>query len=443
MRTFYATFIMEAQRLLNKKTAGVFLLFLILCLYFVQMGINNYKSIVETREEFQDIERLKAQQYINYAQYGAYGFRILFIPGPLSVYFVNSSVISELTANVDSGERLNIYNSFKGRTLFAEKAGGFKDFSGIMLLLGSLLLLYFGYESMIHKDYLRFVAGFTDLKKLFLSIVFSRVIIFTLFFLCIGGLSLLLLKLNDITLSGNQWPHWFTYIGVLVLLFVFFFALGTIAGTFKSRFAGFVTLISLWFVFVFLVPWVINAVTARSADNIASTYQLELDKLKLLMGFEKQAEAQEGPVTDSNTEAERALLESAWNNELIAIRDLEQKLAAEMQANIYRFQKLSCFFPSTFYLSAGNEISGKGYENFMRFFARILTLKWQFIRFYIDKKYYSDFSGVESFIKGSENLFYSETVLPRRFLEGVLCALVYIAALFALSYIRFKRSVRI
>jgi len=264
-----------------------------------------------------------------------------------------------------------------------------------------------------------------------------------LFFVFVGGLSLLLLKLNDITLSGDQWPHWFAFMGVLVLLSVFFFALGTIAGTFKSRFAGFVTLILLWFVFVFMVPWVINAITAHKADNITSTYQLELEKLKILMGFEKEAKEKEGPVTDSNTEKERALLQGAWNNELKAIRALETKLADEMQTNIYRFQRLSCFFPSTFYLSAGNEISGKGYENFIRFFERILTLKWQFIRFYIDKKYYSDFSGVEPFIKGSENLFYSETVLPREFLEGVLYALVYILVLFAASYARFKRSVRI
>lgn len=434
---------MEFQRLLNTKTTGVLLLFLILCLYFVQIGINNYKSIIGARGEFQYIERTKVRQYINYAQYGAYGFRILFVPGPLSVYFVNSSVISELTANVDSGERLNIYNSFKGRTLFAEKAGGFKDFSGVMLLLGSLLVLYFGYESVIHKDYLRFMAGFTDPMKLFLSIVFSRVFIFSLYFIFIGGLSLLLLEFNDIHLSGNQWPHWFAFMGVLVLLSVFFFALGTIAGTFKSRFTGFVTLISLWFVFVFMVPWVINAITARKADNIASNYQLELEKLKILMGFEKEAEEKEGPVTDSNTEAERALLESAWNNELKKIRALEKKLADDMRINIYRFQKLSCFFPSTFYISASNEIGSKGYKNFIRFFERILTLKWNFIRFYIDKKYYSDSTKVESFINGSENLFYSETVLPRGFLNGVLYVLVYILVLIAVSYVRFVRSVRI
>lgn len=433
---------MEAQRLLNMKTAGVLLLLLTLGLHFVQMGINNYKSIVESIEKFQDIEQLKVKQYINYAQYGAYGFRMLFIPGPISVYFVNSSAISELTANVDAGERLNIFNSFKGKTLFAEKGGGFKDFSGIMLLLGSLLVLYLGYESMIHKDYLRFMTGFTDLKKLFLSIILSRVLIFAFIFFSIGGISLLLLEINGIRLPGNEMSHWLVYMGVLVLLSLFFFALGTIAGTFKSRFNGFVTVIFLWFVFVFLVPWVVNAVTAHRADNIVSNYQLELEKLKILMGFEKQAAEQEGPLTNSNTETERKLVESVWNNEFKKLQALEKKLEMEMRENIHRFQELSCFLPPTFYLSTGNEIGGKGYENFIRFYRYIQELKWKFTRFYIDKRYYSNASKVEPFIKDTENLFYSETLYPRCFIQGVLLTLIYITGLFIVSYVRFKGSVR-
>ncbi|MCP5107291.1 MAG: hypothetical protein GY950_28145, partial [bacterium] len=403
MRTFKATYIMELQRLLNKKTIGLFLLFALLSLYFVQMGINNYKSTIENKKNFQDIERIKVKEYINYAQYGTYGFRLLFIPSPLSVYFVNSSVISELTSNVDSGERLNIYNSFKGKTLFAGKSGGFKDFSGIMLLLGSLLVLYFGYEAMIHKDYLRFMAGFADYKKFFLSIVLSRVLILMLFFALNGGISLILLKLNDIPLSGNQMGHLLIYLGILLLTQVFFFALGTIAGSFKSRFAGFVTIVAAWFVLVFLVPGVVSALTAYKADNIISNYQLELEKLKIIMGFEKTAYDKQGSVkaNESNTKTEQEMMERAWNNELQKIGALEKKLEREMEENVRGFQKLSLSFPSTFYLSAGNEISSKGYENFLRFFNYIQKLKKKFIRFIIDKRYYSNYSEVESFIKGS------------------------------------------
>ena len=433
---------MEAQRLLNLKTAGVLLLFSILGLYFIQTGINNYKSIIDSKEKFQDIERLKVKQYINYSQYGAYGFRMLFIPGPISVFFVNSSAISELTANVDTGERLNIYNSFKGRTLFAEKAGGFKDFSGIMLLLGSLMVLYFGYESMIYNDYLQYMAGFSGLVKLFLSIVLSRVLIITLTFSVIGGASLLLLKINGLRLPVNEMHHWFVYMGVLMLLFIFFFALGTITGTLKSRFTGFVTLISLWFIFVFLTPWVVNAFTAYRADNIVSNYQMELEKLKILMGFEKQAAEKEGPVTDSNTETERKLVESAWKNEFKKLQVLEKKLETEMQKNIYRFQILSCFLPSTFYLSTANEISGKGYENFIRFYQYIQDLKWKFIRFYIDKKFNSVSLDVNSFIKGDENLFFAETLFPQCFERGVQLLVIYIIGLLILSYIRFRGVVK-
>lgn len=442
MRTFKAIFAMESQRLLNNKNIGLLILFSLLCFYFVQIGSGNYKSIIENKEKFQDIERLKVKQYISYSQYGSYGFRMLFIPSPLSIFFVNSSVISELTANVDSGERLNIYNSFKDRTLFADKAGGFKDFSGIMLLLGSLLVLYFGYESMIHKDYLRFMAGFTGHGKLFLSIFFSRVLMFILLFLFISGISMLLLKVNGIHFSTEEWSHWFIYLAVLVLLSVFFFVLGTITGTFKSRLAGFVILIFLWFIFVFLVPGVVNAVISQNADNIVSNYQLELEKLKILMDFEKQAAEKAGPVTKSNTESEQELVESAWNNEIKKIQALEKKLQKEMEVNIQRYQMLSCLFPSTFYLSAGNEIGGKGYDNFTRFYEYIQDIKWKFIRFYIDKKYYADFSKVEPFIKDSGNLFYARTHLPRGFANGIWLTVLYISALFVAAYIRFKKSVR-
>ncbi|MCU0288920.1 MAG: hypothetical protein MUF15_21310 [Acidobacteria bacterium] len=135
MKTFKSIFTMETQRLLNNKNIGLLFLFSLLCFYFVQTGIGIYKSIIENKEKFQDIEQLKVKQYISYSQYGSYGFRVLFIPSPLSIFFVNSSVISELTANVDSGERLNIYNSFKdhsavsgySRCLFMCSKSGYRE----------------------------------------------------------------------------------------------------------------------------------------------------------------------------------------------------------------------------------------------------------------------------------------------------------------------------
>ena len=448
MKTFLTTYLVESKRLLKKKTFGLFLFFSFLSLYFVQIGLDNYTNIIENKEEFQDIELLKIKQYINYGQYGGYGFRVLFIPSPLSIYFVNSSTISQLTANVDSGERLNIYNSFKGRTLFADKGGGFKDFSGIMLLLGSMLVLYLGYESFIHRDYLRFMYGFVDYRRLFFSIVLSRVFILVFLFLLNVGISLILLEINGIQFSGGEYAHFFTYLVTLVLVLVFFFALGTIAGSFKSGFTGFVMVIISWFVLVFLFPGIVNTTTSKKADNIVSNYKLELQKLKSLMDFEKWAQEELGSTTKDNIDAVRKSVEDFLEKGFPKIHAFEERLRNEMEENIRYFEFLSSLFPSTFYLSAGNEISSKGYENFILFFDYIRELKKKFLRFYVDHRYYSDdlFDApktVESFIKGNENLFHAKSRTPRGFFIGILLTLLYIVGLFIVSYSRFKQSLRL
>jgi len=445
MKIFTATCLLESKRLLNKKTIGLFLFFSLLSLYFVQIGLNNYINIIENKKEFQDIELLKVKQYINYGQYGGYGFRVLFMPSPLSIYFVNSSTISQLTANVDSGERLNIYNSFKGRALFADKVGGFKDFSGIMLLLGSLLVLYLGYESFIHSDYLRFMYGFVDYKRLFFSIVLSRVFILLFLFLLNVGISLMLLEINGIQFSGGEYAHFFTYLVTLVLVLVFFFVLGTIAGSFKSGFAGFVMVIISWFVLVFLFPGIVNTTTSKKADNIVSNYKLELQKLKSLMDFEREALENLGITTKDNMDAVRKSVEDFLEKGFPKIHAFEERLRNEMEENIRYFEFLSSLFPSTFYLSAGNEISSKGYESFILFFDYIRELKKKFARFCVDHRYYLDgmldkTTKVESFIKGDENLFYAKNRTPEGFARGVLLTLVYIIGLFIISYFRFKQS---
>jgi hypothetical protein len=445
MGKFFRIFSLETKRLFGKRTLGLFVLISLLSLYFVQLGIGQYKAIIESREKFQDLERTKVEQYINYSQYGAYGIRILFIPSPLSIYFANSSVISELTSNVDSGEGLKIYNSFKGKTLFTEKSGGFKDFSGIILLFGSLFVLYLGYESLVYKDYMRFLADFVAPPKLFASILLSRILLFTLVFAFNVGLSLSLLRINDITLSGEAFILLTVYIGVMALMLVFFFVLGSLGASFHSKFAGFAMIVSIWFVFVFLVPGTVNMVTARQAEDIESNYHLELEKLKTLMRFEERAR-KTAPLSKDwqrSASAVRKVAESYWDNEFSQTQAMEKGLARKVEKNIRFFQRLSSLFPSTLYLSASNEIGSKGYENFIQFFNYVHALKEKFVRYYAFKRFYGSSSKIESFVKGNENVFCARSRLPRYFLMGVMLMAVYIAALGVVSYFRFKRSLKI
>lgn len=453
MKPGKAIFILELKRLVNRKNLSLLTFLLLLSLYMVQIGIDGYKNTVENKEAFRNFEELKVKQYVTYGQYGTYGFRILFIPSSTSIFFHNSSTISQLTSNVDSGERLNIYNSFKGPALFTEKSGGFKDFSGIMLLLGSLLMLYLGYESFIHKDYLRFMLGFIGYKKLFFSIILARLGICLSFFAVTAGLAFLLLKINNIQLDPNEMFHLAIFLTVLLVLMIFFLALGTIGGSFKSQFTGFVMILVSWFALVFLAPGIVSSITSRKAENIVSNYKLELDKLRVMMDVEKRLDkkVKDIPLGQDKNLLLHRLVNEYWNTEFLEIINFEKNLENQMTKNIRLFQQLSFFFPSTFYLSTNDEISSKGFENFIRFFGHIQSLKTNFVKFYLDKRYPLPPStapvppptqGIQSFIKGNENLFYAQSGLPQGFFNGLLISLLYILGTFLLSFYRFKNSLK-
>lgn len=430
----------ECKHFFCRKNLIVFLLFLILSLYLVFDGVNQYQDIIENKARFQEFEKVKVAHYINYTQYGIYGFRLLFIPSPLSVFFTNSGLIDELIANIDSSDVLRIYYSLQGKSLYADKAGGYKDFSGIILLFGTLLVLYFGYDAFRHKEYLKFLSGFSSYKQVFFFIQLSRILLLMLFFTVVFGLALLLLLVEGIPLNGLEFTNLLYYWLVLFLLVAFLFVLGGMAGTVRSHFTGIVLVLVIWFAFVFFIPGVVNQLVAKRADQITSNYHIEFEKLKLVMEFEKKALDQAKRYTrlEEKVKSERTLVESFWNNEFKKIQALENTMKTEMSDNYHYFRNLSVLFPSTFYLSVSHEVSSRGYENYFKFYQHILRLKEGFVRYYIKKKFYANYSHVESFIKGDENLFYAGSGLPGNFGLGGAVTLFYIMLACIASYIRFK-----
>lgn len=444
MKLFFTFFLIEFKRNFSRRNIILLLVLFGLALYFIQSGLNRYHDFNQNKLKFINIEKLKVNDYFNYEYYGIYGFRLLFNPSHLSIFFFNSSVVSDLTANVDGGERLYIYNSFKGKTLFSEKLGGYKDFSGIILLLGTLLVLYFGYDAFLYKSYSRFMAGQIHPNRVFFSLVSSRLFLLGMIFITITICSYVLLRLNRISLSSFEINSLLVYTGVMLLMLVFFFFFGTIAGAIKSRFIGFLTMAIVWFIFVFLVPAVLRSVIAGEADNITPTYNLELQKLQALMNFEKKAREKAGKYSDekAKTDGGRIIIESFWNNEFKKVLEIEQKMAEETRDNIRFFYKLSLIAPTTFYLSASNEISSKGYKNFIDFYAYILDLKEKFVRFYIDKRFYSEDEKVVSFVKGDENIFHARSRLPDYFWLGIVLNILFSVLLGFVALIFFKKSLQ-
>ncbi len=440
MSTFKTFFVFEFKRFFGVRNLITILLLLFFSLVFIQTGINEYEGMLGRKDKFQEFERTKVRQIINYSQYGAYGIRMLFVPAPISVLFFNSGVIpEEMTSYVDSGERLKIYNSLKGKNIFDVKKFGFTDFSGILLFFGSLLALFYGYETFNNAEYLKFLSTLSSKNRVFLSMLFSRIIMMLLLFLIIAASALLLIALNDLYVPINTYLFFFALSIFLVLLF--FFSIGTIIGTLKSKIIGIITLLSCWFLLLYFIPTAVNTYVTDRSDLITPIYKLEMDKLKILMDFERRNMEKYGiSKYGEQDDTEREIIQSYWNNEYVKLQALEEDMENQMDTNISLSQKLSMFFPSTFYLSVTNEISSRGYENLIDFYKVVLELKRKFFKFYMDKVYFSNYTEVESFVKEDENVFPARSRLPRNFIAGVSINFFYVVVLFWLSHHYFRRS---
>jgi ABC-type Na+ transport system ATPase subunit NatA len=442
MAAFKAFFILEFKRFNNKKNFALFMLFLLISLFLVQTHIIQYNNLVESNRTYNETEKLKVRQFINYTQYGLYGFRVFFNPAPLSILFSRSGAFPELTSNVDAGERMNFYSSLKGGALFGCSVVGLMDFAGLMMLLGSLYALYAGYESLRDREYLKFISTLSGYRKTFFSIAIARAIFSLVFFLLVLGGALLLLVINGVEITAGDFHYLGIYALTTAFMLLFFFAAGMIGCTFKSKLTGVVTVISLWFFTVFFVPWTVQAFVMKSSEGIRSNANMELEKFRFLMDYEKKALHEVGMFKSGNVAAEniKELAETYWNGEFRKIQAVDEDLKNQIIRNIRHYEITSLFLPSTFYLLTNNALSSKGYESFIDFYSYVQAMKEEFLRFYIDRKFYTDYTTVEPFADEKKRTYCSGSRLPGFFGIGITMMAIYILGGFAVSYFRFKAS---
>jgi len=129
----------EFNSIFSLKILPIFILFFIASLFLVNSGIAAYKNVLKDLDTVFDNEEQLKNFHITYEQYGAFGLNIFFKPSPLVVFFHNSSLIKELESSFNTFEILKIYLNAKGKEIL-KKSSGFKDFSGILNVFGSLLM---------------------------------------------------------------------------------------------------------------------------------------------------------------------------------------------------------------------------------------------------------------------------------------------------------------
>jgi len=432
---------LELTRFMSPKKIGLFLLILIVSLYFINDGIGKYEKINEKKEVFQEIEKANVKKFINYSQYGAFGFRLLFIPSPINIIFFNSGVSQELVAFLDSGARIMLYNSLLGENLYSEKSYGFNDFSSFFLLIISILSIIWGYFSLWQPEFMKILANFSSCKKAYFSYMFAKLMVLNLFIIITIACALILMVFKGIHISQEEFLNIIIFLVLIIITSFIFFLLGTIGGSINSRVFGIILVMAIWFVLMILIPRAQIKIISKKADNITSAYKLEQRKLDVLSEFEKIAldEGRRYTSMEERKQSERKLIEGYWNNEFRKIQAIEKGMQKEMRENYHFYKWIAILFPTTFYHFVTGEISSKGYENFFDFYEFAQNHQEKFVRYYLNKKFYSDYSKVESYIKGDKNLFYAHSRVPGNFGWGILLTLFYIWVLVFVSFVRFKK----
>lgn len=432
----------EASRIFCIRKVLILLLFYLFSVYFIQSGISQYKENLGEKEPFQEFEKIRVENFQYYAQYGTYGFRLLFIPGPLSALFSNAGIIhTNINAFIDAGERMKIYESFKGKTAFIGYTSIFMNLPGFILLFYSLLVLFYGLESYINHDFLKFLECKLSRKKFFMLVFFSRLLLLFAWCLLIALTAWFLYMLNGI--NGINVGMFVLYYLVSFLMLGFFLFFGMLAGTFKNKLTRIVIIFAVWLLFVFFIPALVGKIVYTRAESIMSTYKMDIEKFKVMMSIEKKARELAGKldVENVNTEIRRQLHEYFWNNEFKTIFGYEQSMINEMKDVVSLYHKLSLFFPTSFFLSANNEIIGCGYESLIAFYEYAYKLKVGFVQYYAEKSFYSGEKTVKSFLKGEENIFHASSNLPAKFDFGLLISLLWLLLLLFLLWIRFNRMI--
>jgi len=439
MSHLIALFLLGFKQFFSKRNLIVFLFMLLLLFYGVNKGIYNYKVMVENSKEFQKIEALMFRNVMNYIQYSTVGVRYMYVPPASVIFFTDSPLMSELAAKIDSTINLDIYNNCKGSAVFESNNRDFLCFSGLLVLLGTLFVLFTGYESMCRKEYLKFLSSKFSHIKVFMAVIFSRFIsiIFTL--LVLFGLMVGVVRLRGIELMPTDVKGLWAYLLSTVLILLIFLVIGGMIGTMRSNTICISMIMGVWIVSVFIIPGIFDSIIEERADDIVSSYKSVLNKYQKGTDFERMSEKKYGKFDEKNIVSERELIEDLWKNHYPKIAEIEERLKNEISEVIDRYRKLNILFPTSFYNLTALEVSSRGYENYLDFYNYSQENQKKFSRFWIDRVYYNDPKKLVSFIKGDENIFHGKSRIPRNFVPGVVLHLFYSVALLLGSYIRFKK----
>ncbi len=99
---------------------------------------------------------------------------------------------------------------------------------------------------------------------------------------------------------------------------------------------------------------------------------------------------------------------------------------------------LSVIVPTTQYNLTCNELSGRGYGNYLNFSSYLRKERREFLLFWIDRVYYHDPKEMKNFVTKEENIYRTQGMKPPNFWTGCFFQILWIILLGTISFLLFK-----
>lgn len=439
MWDFFGFLALEFKRFFYKWNLTAWLIILVLLFLSVNTGINEIKSNIGKMQKFKEIQEIYFKNTPNYEGYGRDGIKLLFKPSSAGIFCRNTAVPQDLMIKFDSIVMLQIYNNYKGKSLVRGIFPWRFDFSGIVIVLLSLQALFYGYTCTRSHEYLKFLSSARSYKSVFLSIVFARFLLLTSAFVFINMILYGFTRARGIEFTGADHAGLLWLLLTSVVILGIFFILGVIIGRWGHSLLSYLLMFITWFVLIFAVPVSLGALAEEIFPDALKDYQAELDNFKTVVDFEEYAVKENDKFDRKNIERARLVIKKYLDIYYKQIQAREGKLKFEIGAKIDKMSKLSLFFPTTFYMNTSNEVSSRGYLNYLDFYSYGEEKKDKFVLFYIDRTYYHDPKILVPFITGDEDIYTGRSRLPGYFSFGFLLQLFYGFMLLWGAYFYFKR----
>jgi hypothetical protein len=422
----------------------LFIFIAVILQIFLQVGKTNHKEILESNETFQRQERQKSSRYLHYRQYGTFGIWLKFIPHANRILFCDS-IYDNLFCNVDATNVFNIYMPVKGRSVFANRSR-FLTFSAMFLLLGVLGCLVYGMDTMVRKDYLKFISNAISREKAFWFTIKARLIILFMSTIVLYAISVLpLLVFDGINLFSTSLP----VLLVIILSFLFFFSIGCIIGLKESQFTRTMILGGVYFLSVILLPWLMCLYAELSTKDLPSLIEFDFRNFNVLMQEEEYLVKKHGLPKSNEIPSEEALKDykKAMRKVKKILRNNEDSLKRQSLDKIKNQQTIASLFPTLFYFSTCESSSSTGVNSYMDFHSYCQEKKEGFADFITENSFPEGDKPlpekVENFIKGDEDLYFSKPKLPYNFWLGVILTIIYSIVMLFIVYRQHKKRQQI